>query len=231
MVYCLSCLHNVPEGVLFSPRYFPDMNTYVSAVYQIYYAFMGNLLFHFQECLQISVLLMRMSILSKILEKHFKPLSPMYVSLTLFVVCLLINIETAFTSKIVVLGEYVTTGNSSLSLVYDFANTDFVSSQLGSIIQTFTYFFLNIFCTLIVGITLNIVSFVQYKVYLSDKKRFINSGIQQQNAQSETITLSKLRKSEKSMLFMIITLCSISIVSSIVFILCAMYFVFWYPFG
>ncbi len=111
--------------------------------------------------------------------------------------------------------------------MYDFANTDFVSSQLGSIIQTFTYFFLNIFCTLIVGITLNIVSFVQYKAYLSDKKRFINSGIQQQNAQSETITLSKLRKSEKSMLFMIITLCSISIVSRIVFILCAMYFVFY----
>ncbi len=100
MVYCLSCLHNFPEGVLFSPRYFPDMNTYASTVYQIYYAFMGNLLFHFQECLQISVLLMRMSIFSKILEKHFKPLSPMYVSLTLFVVCLLINIENCSTRRV-----------------------------------------------------------------------------------------------------------------------------------
>jgi hypothetical protein len=137
------------------------MNTYASTVYQIYYAFMGNLFFHFQECLQISVLLMRMSIFSKILKKHFKPLSPLNVSLALFVVCLLINIETAFTSKIVGLGEYVTAGNS-IGLVYDFANTDFVSSQLGSIIQMFTHFFLNVFCTLIVGITLNIFSFVQY---------------------------------------------------------------------
>ena len=232
LLYCFSCLENIPMGVLFSARYFPHMNTYASTVYQIVYAFIGNLIFHYQELLQIAILLTRMAIFDTFLETKFKPYSPKLVSLLLFIVSFVINLSAAFSSTIVVLGEYVyydaKTNVKQRGIIYDFVNSEFVDSKLGSLVLGFTYFILNVTCTLFVGIVLNIVSFVQYKLYL--RKRRLE--LMRRNPNRLNLTPAEEHREkmdrtvERNMLYMIITLVSMSIFSRCIFILGSIYFLY-----
>ena len=233
LVYCIFCMHNIPMGLVFSPRYYPRMNTYASTIYQIYYAFIGNLMFHYQELLQIAILLTRMAIFDKFLERHFKPYSPMLVSFLLFVVSFLVNVSAAFSSKIIVLGEYsyydASMGVEQVGYLYDFTNSNFVNSQLGSLILGVTYFLLNLICTLIVGITLNLVSFVQFKLYIIKRNQEeFRLNINRLTSTSSTETQRDIneRRAEKNMLYMIISLVFLSIFSRVIFSLGSIYFLY-----
>ena len=237
LVYCISCLHNIPMGVLFSPRYFPHMNTYASTVYQIYYAAIGNLLFHYQEVLQIVILLTRMKILSKFLDKYLT-LSPKFMALIFFLACFVINITACFSSKIITLGEYVyvdSKGMEQRGQLFDFDNSDVLKSKIGSLIFGFIYFVFNLVCTLIVGIVLNVVSFVQYKMHLKKMGRLkarLNFSIENTSQERQQIKLNpkerKDRKIEKNMLYMSLTLCSISIISRLIFSIGSIYLLYYY---
>ena len=55
-------MHTIPFGFLFSPRYFPQMNTYLATLFNIYFSSLTWFLFHFQETLQMAILLTRMKI-------------------------------------------------------------------------------------------------------------------------------------------------------------------------
>ena len=233
LVYCIFCMHNIPMGLVFSPRYYPRMNTYASTIYQIYYAFIGNLMFHYQELLQIAILLTRMTIFDKFLERHFKPYSPMLVSFLLFVVSFLVNLSAAFSSKIIVLGEYfyfdASMGVDEVGYLYDFTNSNFVISKLGSLVLGVTYFILNLICTLIVGITLNIVSFVQFKLYLikrnQEELRLNNNRPMSTSSTGMQRDINE-RRAEKNMLYMIISLVFLSIFSRVIFSLGSIYFLY-----
>jgi hypothetical protein len=72
LVYIIHLAHNIPGGLLFTPRYFPKISTYSTAIYQIYYGGFATALFlHFEETLQIGILLTRMKIFIPFVRRHF----------------------------------------------------------------------------------------------------------------------------------------------------------------
>ena len=104
-VNIIHLLHNTFYGISFLPVYFPWLNTYAISVYQIYYGCVSIFLFHFEETLQIGILLTRMKIFSPYVKKHFYAL-PRNVSIAFFLTCLLIDISAAFLFKISSFVEY-----------------------------------------------------------------------------------------------------------------------------
>ena len=41
IVYIIHLIHNIPRGLLYSPRYFPNMNTYLSSLFQLYHSILS----------------------------------------------------------------------------------------------------------------------------------------------------------------------------------------------
>lgn len=77
-------IHGIPFGILFSPRYIPQINTYYSTFIQIYCSSICFILSHFDDLLQIAILLDRMKIFNTCMCKYltFKASS---ISLAFFV--------------------------------------------------------------------------------------------------------------------------------------------------
>ncbi len=95
LVYIIHQVHNIPRGILFSPRYFPTIDTYMYAWFRIYYLFITTFLFHLVDVLQMGILLDRMAMFSEIVKKYFTA-SPRIVSLAFALTCLLIELPFAF---------------------------------------------------------------------------------------------------------------------------------------
>ena len=51
LVYIIHLMHNIPRGILFSPRYLHNINTYISSLFLMYYSSLSYFLFHFEETL------------------------------------------------------------------------------------------------------------------------------------------------------------------------------------
>jgi hypothetical protein len=49
LVYIIHLAHNIPAGLFYSPQYFPQISTYITSIYQIYYRFTAILFLHFEE--------------------------------------------------------------------------------------------------------------------------------------------------------------------------------------
>jgi Co/Zn/Cd efflux system component len=244
LVYIVHSLINIPYGLLFSPRFFPNTNTYVSAYYMIFYNIVINILFHYEDVLQICILLTRMKIFSSLLQRYFT-LTPRRVSFIFFVTCLVIDFPVLFAFKVGSFGSYVYDNEVKKNATfYYFASSEFSISPHGILIMGVTSFFLNIFMLLVVGVTLNIVSFVQYKRYLRARNQRLNdyemiSLSDTSNTRLDTrltfaLTIQKdlhERKVEKNMLYMILTLCTISIGSRVLIMSNYIYFFFYYSFA
>ena len=261
-VYIIHLLHNIPSGLLFSPRYFPRINTYWSSIYLIYYTCMSVLLFHFEETLQIAILLTRMKIFSPFVNRHFTT-KPWVVSLSLFITCLLINTPLAAIGfKIESFGTfyYFDSSNSSQqnALFFFFTSSDFSLTLIGQIILPFTFAFLNIFLSALVGIILNSVSVYLYRYYVKER-RWKNEAYtrtachhpspRQENnlastssdqeiqvvviAQSRNLTQKEINenKTEKNMFYMALTLCSVSVFSKLILIFTFVFFFFFNSFS
>ena len=108
IVYIIHLLHNIPRGIFYTPRYFPNMNTYLSTIYHIYYAFASGLLFHYEDVLQMAILLDRIKIFSPFVKRYFSA-KPWVISLALFLTCLLIDLPVPFASKVGSFGNYFNT--------------------------------------------------------------------------------------------------------------------------
>jgi hypothetical protein len=111
-----------------------------------------------------------------------------------------------------------------MNTFYIMTASDFSSTPYGQLLLAFTSFFLNLLLTLVVGVILNFVSVYQYKSYLSEKKqrneaykRASNPGKSEHVLKRQEMTLKEAndRKAEKNLLFMALTLSSISILSRI----------------
>ena len=88
----LNSLHNISYGVSLWPLYFPGLNTYVISVFKIYHSFLALLFFHFEDVLQMAILLHKMKLFSPFVKKHFRS-SPQFISFCFFVTCFLIDIK------------------------------------------------------------------------------------------------------------------------------------------
>ena len=140
-------IHNIPVCFLFSPRYFPMIDTYAVSIYQIYYGSVSTFLYHFLDVLQMAILLHKMRLYVPFVKQHFKA-KPQLVSLALFLTCLFIDIPFAFYFKIGSLGDYFylnEKGEKQVSTFYFNSSSDFGQTLFGQIVLGFTSFFLS-FC-------------------------------------------------------------------------------------
>ena len=63
-IYIIQLVHGIPFVFCLSPRYSPWINSYFSACYNIYFLALSTFLFHFENLLQMAILIDRMKIFS-----------------------------------------------------------------------------------------------------------------------------------------------------------------------
>jgi hypothetical protein len=226
--------HIVLACVPFLPLYFPWVNSFLMSFFSIYYSFLSALLFHFEDVLRMAILLHKMKLFSPFVKKYFSK-SPQFISLSLFLTCLCINLPLIFGLEIDSFGDYSYLDSNGIEHVasFYFLNvSQFGQTFFGQTLLAISTFFLNLFLTLFVGITLNISSYILYKLHVRKRQREIeelqmssihnrpttNREILQEN-QREKIE----RKIEKNMFFMALALCSISILSRSLFMISYVY--------
>ena len=171
LVYILHLVHNFFYGILFVPRYFTQMSTYLSSLFHIYYFFMAGSLFLFEDLLQMGILCHRIKFFSPFLAKNFK-VSPRIFSLLSFFACF-INLPVIFSFKIVSLGSFYyldSSGVKQMAMFYYFSRSSFGESTFGKILIGFLTFFLSLTFTLIAGIALNIFSILKFKKYTLQRR-------------------------------------------------------------
>jgi hypothetical protein len=242
LIFIFHLFHIIPSCLFYTPKYFPSLNTYLISMYQLYYGWITNALFQYEDILQICILLTKMKTFNKFLKKNFT-LSPKLISSFVFLVCLVINLPILFLLKITNLGDYFYTdinGSTKKASFYFINSSDFSQSLIGQFVSVVIYFILSILLGLIVGLILNTITIIQYRRYLQFK-RAEEVGLQlkyfdiQNSARVEVVVPYKFsqkrlneRKAEKEMLYMILTLCSVSIISRIVITILSISIVFFY---
>ena len=173
VINILHLLHNIPACVLFSPRYFPGVDTWSIAAFKIYYAFATNLLFHYGDVLQMAILLARMKIYSPFVKK-FLIATPRQISLVFFITCIFIDSPLAFGFKVISYGDFFY--NTSLNehnnaTFYYYGASDFNETKFGKVLIGFFGFIINMLGSLVAGFTINVVSYLEYKQYITGRKR------------------------------------------------------------
>ncbi len=163
LVNILNLILNIPYGLLYSPRYFSKMNTYLSSLYLMYSSCATVFLFHFEDTLQIAILLTRMKTFSPFVRRHFSA-SPRLISFSLFLTCFLIDLPVVFSLKTLPFGTYFyfdSNGIKQIDTFYFYDSSEFSLTLIGKFLVIFTSIFLIFFLTLVVGVTLNIISVYQ----------------------------------------------------------------------
>jgi hypothetical protein len=226
LVSIVHLLHGIPYGLVFSPRYVPMLDMYWTCVFRIYYNFISPLLFHFEDTLQMAILLDRMAIFSPFIKKHFTA-SPQIISAVFFLTCFLIDLPFAFSLKVAPIGTFSYLIGENLQSNVTFyvgVSSDFASSPFGRILVGITSVLLNLSMTLNVGLALNFISVRQYKAYIRNRR-----PLQPQETTSNlTAKQRSEQKAERNLFVMALTLSSISIGSRIVFACCYFYYFFFY---
>jgi hypothetical protein len=238
LVYILHLLHNIPYGLLVVPRYFPSMNMFASTLYQIYYTWISFFLYHYEDVLQMAILLNRMKLFSPFIKKHFS-LSPKRTSLVLFLVCLGIDLPFAFSFRTKTLDTYYDGTSGTTSTFYYITSSEFSATLFGKILLGFTNIFLSLILTLIVGVALNIISLVKYKMYARQRRAEIeqlemssihNKPVTQREQDQLEERERTRRRIEKNLFYMALTQCSLSIMSRVLMFSSYVYFFSSYSF-
>ena len=171
LVYILQLAHGIPLGILYSNRFLLRYFSYYNSMFVIYYHLLAGLaLIHFEDTLQMAILLTRMKIFNSFVRKHFTQ-KPQLIASSLFLTCLFIDSPVAFALKISSYHYYTDNKQENVNTFYIMTASDFSSTPYGQLLLAFTSFFLNLLLTLVVGVILNIVSVCQYKLYLRGKKQ------------------------------------------------------------
>jgi hypothetical protein len=231
LTYILNLMYAIPYGIFFSPRYIPNIDTYLNSIFFIYYSVLNLTFFNFEGTLKMGILLDRMKLFSPFVRKYFSA-KPQLVSLAFFLTAFATNFPLTFGFKI---GRYFIGPNQTKNNTFYYTtSSDFSLTPFGRIFLGFTSFFLNFFMTLVVGIILNIVSVYQYKVYLRKRRQrdqelymTAHHNVRGELIRRELTPKEKNdRKAEKNMFNMAFTLCSISLFSRGVFMTAYIIFFF-----
>lgn len=242
IIYIIHLVHGIPFGILISPRYFqsPRFDSYLSTIYLIYYGFMSTFLYHFEDYLQMAILIDRIKIFtpSMLQQSHSLLASPRVTSLFLFSICFFINFPVMFCLKIEPFGTYYYLNDMNqmkFATFYFVHSSDFSSTLFGRILLAVSSLILNFTCTIVAGVALNIFSIYKYKSYLRQRRHDVDAlvRISFQNRdgtlirrQLDQMSLREkiLRRTEKNMFYMALNLCSISMVARVLFMFFYVYF-------
>jgi hypothetical protein len=241
-VNIIHLVHNVLACVPFLPLYFPWVNSFLMSFFSIYYSFLTALFFHFEDVLRMAILLHKMKLFSPFVKKHFSK-SPQFVSLSLFIICLFINVPLIFGLEIDSFGDYSyfdSNGVNHTASFYFLNVSQFGLTFFGQTLLAVSTFFLNLFLTLFVGITLNILSYTKYKSHVRKRQREIEE-LQMSSIHNRPTTSREMlqvnerekieRRIEKNMFFMALTLSSISVLSRFLFMISYVYYFVFYTFS
>ena len=244
LLYMSMSFLNILFGFCYSPRFYNFDLTYMSAVYNVCYLYLTNFLFHYCSVLELCILLTRMKLYDPFIRKQFF-LSPQLYSFIFFIVCLCLDVPVCFSNKIVSLGEYYYVDANHVKQTasfYYYESSDFSATLLGHLVFALVYIF-SVFFTLIVGVTLSVVSVLQYKAYL--KKRRVeaaeiqarihrqlqfHSSVDATPNEGKAKILERKKKSERkieaNLFWMALALSTISILSRIIFTITYLLFSF-----
>jgi len=235
-VNVIHLVHNIPYCILVTPRYFPSVNTYDLSVYNLYYIFASTFCFHFEDVLQMGIILHKMKAFSPFVKRHFRS-SPQFISFCFCVTCLLLDIPNIFAYDIDSVGTYFNFDSTDFKMrnvtFYYLNSSHFSKTSVGRVLLSFNIFFLNTLLCLIVGVTLNVLLFyVKYKQYARKRQQEIESLLIRSVHNKPTIDRELIQfnyrertdsKIEKNMAYMAITLCSMSILTRFLIIACSSY--------
>ena len=121
----------------------------------------------------MAILLHKMKLFIPFVRKHYIA-SPRLISLTLFLTCVFIDLPFAFSFKIASFGDYFyfdSNGLKQTATFYYLTSSDFSQTLLGQLLIGFTSFFLNQLMSLLVGVALNIFSYIEYKLFSIKRHR------------------------------------------------------------
>ena len=228
----------IPYGFCFTPLYVPNTDGYKCRVFTIAYACLAQFFLYYTGVLEIAALLERMKTFSLFVKKYYT-LAPKLICLIMLGVCVIIDLFYAFNYVTGVWFDYYDeNGENVLGSFYVAAPSSVAQSPIGSKALIVLYFIRDFF-TLIVGVILNIVSLIQLRAFLTNRsKRLGVHYIEASNLTSDlnvtTISSSQVtaplrdvdKQVERNLLFMVVTLCSISIVSRLTLITTNTYFLF-----
>jgi len=253
LVYAIHLAYTIPFGLLVSPQYFPQINTYLSSFYLIYYLDILCFLFHFEETLQMAILLTRMKIISPFVNTLFS-FKPWVISLTFFLIFFFTDIFAVFALKVDSFGTY--SYYDSLNdlkqngTFYYFTPSDFTTNLFGRIVFGITILVVNLFLSIIVGITFNGASVHLYRSYVKERRKKVEAYNNTQVAYTSNLnqawtsidteiqvfvmpqalekglTQKEINeyKAEKNMFLIALTLSMMSIVSRVILICVTIYF-------
>ena len=221
--------HNIPFGILFSSSYyFPQIDTFATNVFNVYCTSISFFLFHYEDVLQMGILLHKMKHFSPFVKKYFT-LRPQSISFIFFLTCLLIGLPVPFSFKIYLIGICFYSDSNGVRQTFPFyyyASSDFSQTFFGKILLGFSILFADLFLSLLFGIILNIHSYIKYKSYSRKKQREVEQ-LQMSSANNRPTTSKKIEQQQKrertehhierNMFYMALTLCSISIISRLIF--------------
>jgi len=238
-------LFSVPYGLCFTPKYFPSMNSYACAIVQCIYIPYTELVIHFVGVLEIAILLERLKILDSYVRTHFR-LEPWQFSFIFLLFCFVIDAFYAFNYAPVNGGDFFYTnkyGDVKQNTFYYLETSSIALTPVGSSFLIAIYVIKNVF-TIIVIITLGIVAHLKMKSFLENRLlmfRFVTHPIEniqvvesakknsiQHALESQVVSpsINNQEKANKNHLFLILTLCCITISERILSITCDIYFLF-----
>jgi hypothetical protein len=233
-VNSIHLLHNIPYCILVTPRYFPSVNTYALSVYNLYYVFASTFFFHFEDVTHMGILLHKMKAFSPFVKKHFRS-SPKFITFCFCVTCLLLDMQYILAYDIVSFGTYFyfDLNNYKHTANFFYLNSSYFSkTPVGRVLLSINIFFLNTLLCLIVGVALNVLFYIKYKKYARKRQREIESLQMRSIHNKPTIDREIIQfdyrertdsKIEKNMAYMAITLCSMSILTRVLIIVCSIY--------
>ena len=237
LIFILHLVLSIPYGICYTPLYMPLMDMQACSTLRIVYIPFSNLSFHFTAVLEIAVLFERMKNFSPLIKKYFTR-SPLIIALALFVVCFAVDFFFSFVyvpSPGFNFYFFDSGGVKRQGTLYIMIVSKLATSPYGFMGVVSVYIVRDLF-TLIVSVTLNIVSLIQLRRYIRKKEAILKSPLSSNHiaTASSSGKLTKIIKSsqksqmtENSLLFMVVILCSISIVTRLTLIACNMYYLFY----
>ena len=234
--HVIQLMFAIPYGMCFTPKYFPNMDSYSCAIVQCAYIPYSNFTSHFNAILEIAILFERIKIMNPFVKKHFT-IAPKKMILITFLASLLFNSIYALVYVPFNGGNfnyYSKIGSLRENSFWFVSTSSLASSPIGMIVLIVFYFIRDII-TLIVTIVLNIVSMFEMKDYFKARSSIFKNSLDVQSmtiqvANNATYTVVSQRQrqkvAEKNHIKLVLSMCFVSIITRSTSIACDLYYLF-----
>ena len=232
----------VTYGFCITPEFFPSMESHWCVVYQMVYIPFSSWQFYYVGCIELGMLLERMKIFRPFVKRYFT-ISPRLYCLIFAVVCFVINGLYMFVFVPSAGDTYYYIDKKGVyrqNKFYYVSSSNFAVSKTGHILLIGCLVLVDI-VTMIVSVTLNIVLFIQMKLYFRDKeikfkmkrhKTLVNTQMTvnalagQALAFTDSHEVRNVNTSNKNHTLMVLSLCFISISMRSIGMICSVYYLF-----